>query len=72
MSDAEGQPKKRITLSLPPDVYKAVKVFGAHTGQTNQAILEAALAEYLAREEVSWSLHQTPSHKLRRTKEAGQ
>ena len=41
----EGQ--KRLTLALDGDTYRRLRMHAAETDQTHQAILEAALAEYL-------------------------
>ena len=43
----EGQ--KRLTLALDGDTYRRLRMHAAETDQTHQAILEAALAEYLKR-----------------------
>ena len=43
----EGQ--KRLTLALDGDTYRRLRMHAAETDQTHQAILEAALAEYLRR-----------------------
>lgn len=39
--------EKRLTLALDGDTYKRLRLHAAETDQTHQAILEAALAEYL-------------------------
>ena len=41
--------EKRLTLALDGDTYKRLRLHAAETDQTHQAILEAALAEYLKR-----------------------
>ena len=41
----EGE--KRLTLALDGDTYKRLRLHAAKTDQTHQAILEAALIEYL-------------------------
>jgi hypothetical protein len=43
----EGE--KRLTLALDGDTYRRLRMHAAETDQTHQAILEAALAEYLKR-----------------------
>ena len=42
--------EKRLTLALDGDTYRRLRLHAATTDQTHQAILEAALAEYLDRE----------------------
>lgn len=39
--------EKRLTLALDGDTYRRLRLHAATTDQTHQAILEAALAEYL-------------------------
>jgi hypothetical protein len=41
--------EKRLTLALDGDTYKRLRMHAAETDLTHQAILEAALAEYLKR-----------------------
>ena len=41
--------EKRLTLALDGETYKRLRLHAAETDQTHQAILEAALAEYLKR-----------------------
>jgi hypothetical protein len=41
--------EKRLTLALDGETYKRLRLHAAETDQTHQAILEAALAEYLNR-----------------------
>lgn len=41
--------EKRLTLALDGETYKRMRLHAAKTDQTHQAILEAALAEYLKR-----------------------
>ena len=41
--------EKRLTLALDGDTYKRLRLHAAETDQTHQAVLEAALAEYLKR-----------------------
>ena len=41
--------EKRLTLALDGETYKRLRLYAAKTDQTHQAILEAALAEYLKR-----------------------
>lgn len=43
----EGE--KRLTLALDGETYRRLRIHAAETDQTHQAILEAALAEYLNR-----------------------
>ena len=43
----EGE--KRVTLALDGAAYRRLRMHAAETDQTHQAILEAALAEYLKR-----------------------
>lgn len=43
----EGE--KRVTLALDGAAYRRLRMYAAETDQTHQAILEAALAEYLKR-----------------------
>ncbi len=43
----EGE--KRLTLALDGDTYRRLRIHAAETDQTHQAILEAALADYLNR-----------------------
>lgn len=43
----EGE--KRLTLALDGETYRRLRMHAAETDQTHQAILEAALAEYLNR-----------------------
>lgn len=49
----EKKPKrtgeKRLTLALDGDTYKRLRMHAAETDLTHQAILEAALAQYLKR-----------------------
>ena len=40
---------KRVTLALDGAAYRRLRMYAAETDQTHQAILEAALAEYLKR-----------------------
>ncbi|WBU62618.1 CopG family transcriptional regulator [Paracoccus aerodenitrificans] len=46
---AKRQGEKRLTLALDGETYKRLRIHAAKTDQTHQAILEAALAEYLKR-----------------------
>lgn len=39
--------EKRLTLALDGETYKRLRLYAGETDQTHQAILEAALAEYL-------------------------
>ena len=39
--------EKRLTLALDGETYKRLRMHAAETDQTHQAILEAALTEYL-------------------------
>ena len=41
--------EKRLTLAIDGETYKRLRVHAAETDQTHQAILEAALAQYLKR-----------------------
>ena len=41
--------EKRLTLALDSATYRRLRMYAAETDQTHQAILEAALAEYLNR-----------------------
>ena len=41
--------EKRLTLALDGETYKRLRLHAAEIDQTHQAILEAALAEYLKR-----------------------
>ncbi len=41
--------EKRPTLALDGETYKRLRLYAVETDQTHQAILEAALAEYLKR-----------------------
>lgn len=41
--------EKRLTLALDGETYRRLRLHAAKTDQTHQAILEAALAEYLNR-----------------------
>jgi hypothetical protein len=41
--------EKRLTLALDGETYRRLRMHAAKTDQTHQAILEAALAEYLNR-----------------------
>ncbi|PWE33620.1 CopG family transcriptional regulator [Maritimibacter sp. 55A14] len=41
--------EKRLTLARDGETYKRLRLHAAETDQTHQAILEAALAEYLKR-----------------------
>jgi len=41
--------EKRLTLALDGDTYRRLRLHAAATDQTHQAILEAALAEFLNR-----------------------
>ena len=41
--------EKRLTLALDGETYKRLRLHAAETDQTHQAILEAALADYLKR-----------------------
>jgi metal-responsive CopG/Arc/MetJ family transcriptional regulator len=43
--------KQNVTLSLPKDVLKRVKVMAAEQGSSISAIMEALLQEHLARHE---------------------
>ena len=45
--------EKRLTLALDGETYKRLRLRAAETDQTHQAILEAALAYYLKREEAA-------------------
>jgi hypothetical protein len=40
-----------LTLKVPPAIYERLKILGARRRLTNQAVLSAALTEYLDREE---------------------
>ena len=46
---AEAATKKRVTLALDGAAYRRLRIHAAESDQTHQAILEAALAEYLKR-----------------------
>ena len=46
---AKRSGEKRLTLALDGETYKRLRLHAAETDQTHQAILEAALAEYLNR-----------------------
>jgi len=46
---AKRQGEKRLTLALDGETYKRLRLHAAETDQTHQAILEAALADYLKR-----------------------
>jgi hypothetical protein len=46
---SKRQGEKRLTLALDGETYKRLRLHAAETDQTHQAILEAALAEYLKR-----------------------
>lgn len=53
-ADQEKKPakrlgEKRLTLALDGETYRRLRLHAAKTDQTHQAILEAALAEYLNR-----------------------
>ena len=41
--------EKRLTLAIDGDTYRRLRMHAAETDQTHQAILEAALAEFLNR-----------------------
>ena len=41
--------ERRLTLAIDGDTYRRLRMHAAQTDQTHQAILEAALAEFLKR-----------------------
>lgn len=45
--------EKRLTVALDGKTYKALRQLGLDTMQSNQAMMERAIVEYLARAEVS-------------------
>lgn len=44
---AKRDGEKRLTLALDGEAYRRLRIHAAETGQTHQAILEAALNDYL-------------------------
>ena len=49
---AEPATKKRVTLALDGAAYRRLRIHAAETDQTHQAILKAALTEYLKRSDM--------------------
>ena len=41
--------RKRLTLALDPETYKALRQLGLDIGKSNQAMMAQAVKEYLAR-----------------------